>query len=259
MLLFDDPSITMSLFHDPPHYCGLSHAMAGHGRPFLWSKKGISLFFLSRRQLPRLLQAFQEVLLSLQSLLHGANGAKLWPDLQKCPWSKRVPGGCRSHVNMTPEGTVNLWIIYDYPMMIPIKPYKNHTKLPNWTTSCLFWNYHEKSYKSYKTILDLPRKPHWKISYRGAPGSWGSHKKAQQKALQVAAFHQGSGLIFEINGQVDKVEASLEVLTGTRISSAAQFFVKSNGMLKYGDIWFDIWCPKASKIAGVWLDVHPLT
>ena len=50
--------------------------------------------------------------------------------------------------------------------------------------------------------------------------------KAQQKDLQVAAFHQGSGLIFEINGQVDKVEATLEVLTGTRISSAAQFLLK---------------------------------
>jgi hypothetical protein len=54
--------------------------------------------------------------------------------------------------------------------------------------------------------------------------------KAQQKDLQVAAFHQGSGLIFEINGQVDKVEATLEVLTGTRISSAAQFLLKKRGM-----------------------------
>ena len=63
--------------------------------------------------------------------------------------------------------------------------------------------------------------------------------KAQQKDLQVAAFHQGSGLIFEINGQVDKVEATLEVLTGTRISSAAQFLLKKkrNGMLKCGETW----------------------
>ena len=55
--------------------------------------------------------------------------------------------------------------------------------------------------------------------------------------LQVAAFHQASGLIFEVNGQVDKVEATLEVLTGTRISSAAQFLLKKkrNGMLKYGE------------------------
>ena len=64
---------------------------------------------------------------------------------------------------MTPEATVNLWIIYDYPMMIPKK---NHTKtIPNyhWTSLNHTMPYEttiEKSYKSYKTILDLPRKPH---------------------------------------------------------------------------------------------------
>ena len=83
--LFDDPSITMSLFHDPTIVdCHMRPAMAGHVCG-LYSRH-IKKSFLSRRQLPRPLQTFQKVLLSLQSLLHAAS------TVQSC-----VSGGCRSH------------------------------------------------------------------------------------------------------------------------------------------------------------------
>ena len=92
MLLFDDPSITMSLFHDPPHYCGLSHAMAGHGRPFLWSIfKAYHWGFPQQETVAEAAtNCSKSFAFASVSPARCLNGAKLWPDLQKCPWSKRV-------------------------------------------------------------------------------------------------------------------------------------------------------------------------